>query len=93
MATHEAPLCDIRLVLNAVAGVSSPPSASRANGGTGQQVHWIPAIATVLSTRTGRATASRRLAMTLGIAVLCALHRIPSRAFLTARSDDSADQG
>jgi hypothetical protein len=31
------------------------------------------------------------LAMPMGIAVLCALHRIPSRAALTAHFNDSAD--
>jgi hypothetical protein len=44
----------------------------------------------VLSTRYGRAAALQMLAMPMGIAVLCALHRIPSRAALTAHFNDSA---
>ena len=36
-------------------------------------------------------TLERLLAMPMGIAALCALHRIPSRASLTVHFNDSAD--
>jgi hypothetical protein len=55
-------------------------------------VHGITEIGSVLSARDGRAAALQMLAMPMGIAVRCALHRIPSRVSLTAHSNDSADQ-
>jgi len=45
----------------------------------------------MLSPRDGRAAALQMLAMPMGIAVLCALHRIPSHGSFTAHSNDSVD--